>query len=288
MSDYPYFSELIQEVVVRFPIQKKAIELFAFPQGDDYWKFGERVSVGVSKMRDVSPADAYRQLCLDLMTEQRHFDRTGEYRQTQRGANDQIYSQPDTMRPYVVGLMLSYLFWQNHYEMMKFYIAHLPQSPRYVLDVGAGHGLFSVEMLRENPEVYLDIVDISEASLQLTHETLQAMGVYPAKVLFRHGDFLTETFGEHGYDFLIMGEIIEHVEDVQGFLQKASSLLRHGGKIFLSTCANCPAPDHVYQFHSVNEIRETIYRSGLVINSDLALPTLSTTVNYCAILSREI
>lgn len=282
---YPNFVGLQHNVVQMNPLQKRAILKFVDDQDEVYWKTGERISIAINRIAKDSSVLSYTKLCADLIKEQSLYNKTKSYRlKNQNDANDTVYSQR-TMRQYVIGLLMSYLFWPNHYKMLEFYWECLPDNPKHVLDVGAGHGLFSAEMLRHSSDSYLDIVDISDESLTLTNEMLSHMGVYPAKVSFRKGDFLKESLSEKGYDFIILGEIVEHVDDPMSFLLKAKSLLTCEGVIFLSTCANCPAPDHIYQFHSVDEIRDLIHKTGMVIERDLSLPTDSTTINYCAKLS---
>ena len=69
------------------------------------------------------------------------------------------------------------------------------------------------------------------------------------------------------------------------------------GKIFLSTCVDCPTIDHVYHFKSVKEIEDLIRSSGLTIKNRMVLPVedlpmkeiirRKITINYCALLSKN-
>ncbi len=74
------------------------------------------------------------------------------------------------------------------------------------------------------------------------------------------------------FDFITMGEVIEHVEDPKPLLQNISRLLKPQGKAFLTTCANSPAIDHIYLFHNVEEIRELFSNCGLEIVEEIILP----------------
>jgi cyclopropane fatty-acyl-phospholipid synthase-like methyltransferase len=101
-------------------------------------------------------------------------------------------------------------------------------------------------------------------------------------------------FQESGFDFIIMGEVLEHVNNAPDFMLRTKKLLNRGGSIYLSTCANSPALDHVYHFKSADEIRDLITSHGFRIVKDLALPAEDvpqerwaselTTINYCALL----
>ena len=109
----------------------------------------------------------------------------------------------------------------------------------------------------------------------------------------RNIDILNMDF-EEKYDFITMGEVLEHVIHPEKLLIKLKQLLNPKGRIYISTCVNCPAIDHVYHFKKVEEIREMIQACGLKIESELVLPVeelpmeeivrKKVTINYCSIL----
>jgi len=270
--------------------QGRNIRLFMAMQDADYLKFAEDISErAVSLAGGIElAAEAYNQVCADILREQIRYSRTGTYfLQTAQQANDSIYSQP-SMREYAIGLLLSYIFWPNHYKMWRFYEKHIRDIPvTRVLEIGAGHGLFSAHMIKKSPESQLDIIDISKLSVILSCDMMRAHGALSDNVKFVVGDFLSVDLSDQ-YDFLIMGEVLEHVDKAHEFLRRAYDALRSGGKAYLSTCSNCPALDHVWHFHSVNEIRRMIDDAGFMVWADLILPVSSfpDTTNYCAILEK--
>jgi 2-polyprenyl-3-methyl-5-hydroxy-6-metoxy-1,4-benzoquinol methylase len=72
----------------------------------------------------------------------------------------------------------------------------------------------------------------------------------------------------HPYDFITIGEVIEHLEDPLAMLRKVHRLLRPGGAAFISTPVNAPTLDHIYLFHNVDEIRDLIAEAGLQIRDE--------------------
>lgn len=214
------------------------------------------------------------------MREQIMFDRTGKYScQDAQQAYRFIYTQ-EAMRVYIEGLMLTYLFWPNHYAMMEFYQSHiLKDKPKKVLEVGAGHGLFSSELLREI-DADVTIVDISPISIETCREMV------PAGVDFNLTDYITWNIVDT-FDFIVMGEVLEHVDDPSLFLRKTYSALSDNGSVYLTTCAECPAVDHVYRFKTVDEIREIVTKCGFFIEKELVLSAPPTTINYAAILRKH-
>jgi 2-polyprenyl-3-methyl-5-hydroxy-6-metoxy-1,4-benzoquinol methylase len=301
-EQYPELHSILDLVAAQNPLQRKRITAFLATQGDEYWTFAEELSrtLNQSFLRDdaarAEAARSYNRMCMDILREQIRFKKTGVYLLDSAGeANATVYSQDHVMRYYIVGLLLSYLFWPNHYQMFRFFREHLgTRRIARCLEVGVGHGLFTAEVMRRNPGVEVTLVDISQTSLDLAREMLDTFRLDASRVRFVHGDYLTTSLGEGEYDMLIMGEVLEHVNDAPEFLRRARQLIRPDGTIFMSTCANCPAVDHVYHFHNVPEIRSLIAGAALSILDELKLPAEPVpepqwekelvTVNYSAIL----
>ena len=70
---------------------------------------------------------------------------------------------------------------------------------------------------------------------------------------------------EGKFDFISMGEVLEHVEQPLELLLKLKSILNSNGHIFLTTPTNAPAMDHIYLFKNDAEIREMIESAGFRI-----------------------
>jgi 2-polyprenyl-3-methyl-5-hydroxy-6-metoxy-1,4-benzoquinol methylase len=69
-----------------------------------------------------------------------------------------------------------------------------------------------------------------------------------------------------------MGEVIEHVNDAPALMRRARDLLNPGGRLYLTTCANCPAADHIYYFGSADHIRAMLSDAGFDIADEVVLP----------------
>jgi 2-polyprenyl-3-methyl-5-hydroxy-6-metoxy-1,4-benzoquinol methylase len=302
-QDYPELMRIIRVISAENPLQRKRINAFISRQDVDYWTFAEELSrtLNSSFLRDdqmrVEAGRSYNQMCMDILREQIRFRKTGTYLLDDAHlANETVYSQKSVMRYYMVGLLLSYLFWPNHFQMFSFFKDHLREiRVERCLEVGVGHALFTVEMMRRFSNSEITLVDISPTSIELAKEMLATFRLDSSRVRFVLGDYLKVSLDADQFDFIIMGEVLEHVNDAPGFLVRARQLLRPGGTVFLSTCANCPAVDHVYHFHNVDEIRALIRSVGLSIVRDTALPAEDVpeakwqdqlvTINYSAILS---
>jgi ubiquinone/menaquinone biosynthesis C-methylase UbiE len=139
----------------------------------------------------------------------------------------------------------------------------------------------------------MTVIDISKTSLNLAREMLATFHITSPSVRFTLGDYLKTQINEK-FDFILMGEVLEHVNDAPDFMRRTRQLIQQNGTVFLSTCVNCPAIDHVYHFHNLEEIRVLLQEAGFSILRELALPAEAVseamweeelvTINYCAIL----
>ncbi len=306
MNDYPEFMRMVELVSSLNPLQRKRINHFISRQDQEYWEYAEDIcrTLGRSFLKTnagrVTAASAYNRMTLDFLAEQIRFKKTGVYLLNDaKVARANVYDQPEVMRYYMVGLFLSYLLWPNHFKMLQFFKTYIQGSPtveRY-LEIAPGHGLFAAETLRRFPGLRATLLDISKTSIQVTSEILATFQIDSSRFDFIHGDFLTVPMEGGDFDFISMGEVLEHVNDALGFLERACRLLKDDGRIFMTTCTNSPALDHIYHFHNTNEIRDLIHQAGLRILREKALPAEAVpeerceaeliTINYCAILAKR-
>ena len=133
--------------------------------------------------------------------------------------------------------------------------------------MGGGHGLYLRAFCSEaNSNAKVDVVDISPTSLRLCQEMAAAPNAE-----FILGD--VHDFSRAQYDFITMGEVLEHVEDPIKLLRKLRTLCCPGGSIFVTTPTNAPAIDHIYLFETVQDIRDVIGQAGLEILNEIQVET---------------
>lgn len=301
----PELFKIVKLISEQNPLQKKRIRLFLEKQSDEYFDFAEDLSSILNQnfMRTeeerIEAARSYNKMCHDFLAAQIQFKKTGKYPISDaQVARRQVYDELEVMEYYMVGLLLSYLLWPNHYELFRFFLNHLRQREiGSYLEVGVGHGLFTSTMQKQYPGIETTIIDISETSIKTAKKVLKAFNPNTEALRFIHGDYLDTPTESFQFDFIIMGEVLEHVNDGFQFMSKTKSLLKPGGSVYMSTAANSPALDHVLHFHNVEEIRRMMDDAGFRIESELALPAEDipeqrweeelVTINYCAILKHK-
>ena len=223
--------------------------------------------------------DCYLRMLADFTIETMRFRETGEYgSKSFAEVEARVYSQPDVMEYYMHGLLLSQFLWKHHYEMLGFFseeLAKRKDAIKNYLEIGGGHGLQVTEAIKLiGQDATFTVVDISSTSLELARRLVANPGVnYILCDVFKYQP-------EKQFDFITIGEVLEHLEDPQALLRHAARLLTDTGTLFITTPANAPAIDHIYLFHNADDIRNLINDSGFTIVSEF--------VRYAEDVSREV
>ncbi len=213
-------------------------------------------------------ASDYLKMIKDMRTEGLYFYKHGKYRcDNQAIANEYVYSKPEVMTYYMNALLVSQVMWKHHFNIFMYFQSHLKplfknHSSLSILDIGPGHGFFSYLTKKEFPDYEkIDIVDISDTSLQMTKNII---GFDEHKIKYFKQDIF-EYDNSNKYDFIVLGEVIEHLDNPKQILRKLSKLLKPNGILWLTTPTNSPALDHVYLFKTKEDVFSLIDESALTI-----------------------
>jgi len=306
--NYPNFSRFI-EAVKKSPFQKKKIEQYLLTRDENYFSEAEEFAVMYAGYLESQKIDlqyavqAYQKLCNDMMKCQIFFMKTGKYSTVSSDAdqaNDNIYKNEEVMKLYMIGLALSQFLWPSHYEIYTCLLDSLKSRSKVIknyLEIGPGHGLFLNKALEiMSPDALATAVDISKTSIDITRSIINYLRPNASNVVYHNIDMLKLDLN-NSFDFITMGEVLEHVNFPKVLLSKLRDLLAQDGRAFVSTCVNCPAIDHVYHFKTVDEIRVMFNECGLEIDEERIQPVedlpfeeimeKKITINYCAILKKS-
>ncbi len=270
-----YVNEICQKIEVLNPVHSKKLKKNIASFDNRYFEaannFFEKYLLILSeenKTLDYA-LDCYLNMISDMNIETVEFVRTGKYSSsTFQEVNSRVYARPETMEYYMHGLIMSQFLWKHHYLMFDYFVNTLPayrEKTHSYLEIGAGHGLFlskALEILDDKTS--FTVVDISKTSIEMAEKFSN-----DKRVLFHTKDIFD--FGsDTRYDFITMGEVLEHVEDPLGLLVKLKDLLAENGTVFITTPTNAPAIDHIYLFNSVAEIQELLKAAGFKIRSEMS------------------
>jgi hypothetical protein len=228
---------------------------------------------------------AYLTIVGDTFREELYFREAGRYRfSTFAQARAAVYDNPVYMRDYMIGLALSSFWWANHTALRRFFDAQLPRlkaKSGLYREVGPGHGMYFLEAMRHCAFAVYEGIDISPTSINLTRRIVESgfFGEFPRARLV-HADFLAGGALERS-SALVMGEVLEHVENPGVFLRRAHDTLTDDGIFFLTTCINAPAVDHLYNPESVGSLEALFRQHRFAIVDRCVIPRDGASLEQC-------
>lgn len=279
-------SEFVRFVVAEFPVHRAFLEIaIERATEDERQRLGMYLRFCQSQGRDLRYlATCYLTIVGDTLDEQEYFAEHKRYRHsTFAEVADHVYHDADYMERYMYGLAISTFVWPNHVEIARFFRATFPRSRsgRY-LEVGPGHGYLLLTAIELGSYDEYIGVDLSATSIAQTGAIVRHFAP-DATVQLEQRDFLApDGFREGSFDAIVMGEVLEHVEDPGSFLRRVRSLAARDAYVFVTTCVNAPAIDHIYLWRSTDELERLITDSGLAIVTPLRLPYEGTTLGESA------
>ncbi len=230
-------------------------------------------------------AECYNTVVQDIFVEQIHFMRHKRYRHfSYADVAAAVYEDPQYMAKYIYGLSLTLFLWSIHRQLKRFFEETLPKDERgEYLEIGPGHGWYLMTALTKTAYTRFLGVDVSQKSIEICANILESgcFGQFTNYTL-RCADFVTADFEGRKFDALVMGEVLEHVEVPVAFLRRVKEITRPQSHIFISTCMNAPAIDHISLFSSLDHLESVIDSAGLRIARRCLLPYPGLTVEETA------
>ena len=141
--------------------------------------------------------------------------------------------------------------WYKHYTMSEYYSLWAiiedrisKNIPKLIIDIGCGPGQFASFLVDMNYKNYLGL-DFSKTAIE------QAKKICPDFEFLIADIFETDVLSVKDYELIICTEVLEHVDNDFGVLEKIKR-----GTRFLGTVPNFPFPSHVRYFNNANEVHD--------------------------------
>lgn len=229
-------------------------------------------------------ASCYNTITIDTQMEQIYFRRHGKYRHSSfKEVADLVYFDAEYMKKYMYGLALTSFVWASHAAMREFFVSTFPKGRRGTyLEIGPGHGFYFRQAAALGSFGRMIGVDISPASIEMSRDLMR---YYPLKtgpeVDIREADFLQFSSDTGAFSCIVMGEVLEHVEEPGLFLRKIAELSEANTHIYITTCLNAPAIDHIFLFSTLSQLEQLVGDSGLEIADRFVAPHAGKSVAEC-------
>lgn len=226
-------------------------------------------------------SDCYLTIVGDTLREQIYFQKNKHYRySTFAEVADSVYFNEEYMSFYMYGLAITSYLWPNHLDLFRFFRETLPKDKQgKYLEIGPGHGYFLLTAMERSAYEDFIGVDISETSIAMTKALIDHFSKGEKKGFeLQCMDFLKCDLPDEGFDAVVMGEVLEHVEQPELFMKQIARIAKPDGHIFVTTCLNAPAVDHIYLFKDPEQLVKLFDDCGLKIKKELIRPYEGKTV----------
>lgn len=279
-----YVSKLVTIIVQANPLYGNGINnaLVSLEQGEmqdleDYLVFCLDQGLSIDYL-----AECYLTLMADVLRESIYFQEHRKYRYSSFAeVASSVYYNDKYMSLYMHGVVISQFFWPNHIAFFRFFRNTLPREKKgNYLEIGPGHGYFFRKAVDLTSYTHFMGIDLSETSIRQT-KALVGKSNTKKKICFHCVDFLQYPLQASGFDAIVMGEMLEHVENPQDFLKKIAVIAKKKAYIFVTTCINAPITDHIYLFKDTQQIEDLFSDCGLHIKQQCILPFVGKTLQEC-------
>jgi predicted RNA methylase len=203
-------------------------------------------------------AHGYAEYCVGVAKAKGIYERAGRYTpESMPEILSGVYESEGYMIPYMWAAILIYPFWPSmigHIEMFRNdFVRKLPKNAN-VVEVAAGHGVLSLLVAEERPDVQVEGADISPPAVAVANRLLAASG-HAGRVKFTVKDALNgdDHSGDGKCQGLISAMLAEHLMDPKPLFSSISRQVARDGMVFFSTALESPQRDHVYEYNNESQ-----------------------------------
>ncbi len=207
-----------------------------------------------------------------VLEETYYFVKHGRYRNAFFDeVNSIVYQNEEYMKKYMLGLSISDYIWIQHLKMIRWFKKKLAEfegsslkGKSSYLEIGPGLGQYLMKALDHESFCGYLAVDLSPVSVEQCRRFLSYCGMDRKECRILNIDFF-EFSSDRQFDFIVMGEVLEHVEQPSVMLEKMCALLADQGTAFVTTVINSPAADHIYLFRTKEQVLEMACAAGFCV-----------------------
>jgi 2-polyprenyl-3-methyl-5-hydroxy-6-metoxy-1,4-benzoquinol methylase len=140
-----------------------------------------------------------------------------------------------------------------------------------ILDLGCGTGWFTAQLARYGQAIG---IDLSETAIAAARER------YP-QATFLVGDLFQMSLPPEDFDVVVSQEVIAHVADQVGYLERAAQLLKRGGYVIVTTANKFvmervdwpPQPSgHIEQWLNMKDLKRLLRTRFRILRATSILP----------------
>lgn len=213
-------------------------------------------------------AHGYAEYCVGVAKANRIYEKTGRYTpESMPEIVSRVYEDESYMIPYMWAAILIYPFWPSmigHIEMFRdSFIRKLPKNGT-VTELAAGHGVLSLLVAEERPDVEIESSDISPPAVAVANRLLAVSG-HADRVRFAVKDALNGSSNQK-WQGIISAMLAEHLIDPKPLFKAICNQIAPGALVFFSTALESPQRDHVYEYNLESQPLQMAENAGLRVS----------------------
>jgi 2-polyprenyl-3-methyl-5-hydroxy-6-metoxy-1,4-benzoquinol methylase len=214
-------------------------------------------------------ARGYAEYCVGVAKANRLYEVAGHYTpETMPEIVSGVYEDESYMVPYMWAAILIYPFWPSmigHIALFRDdFIRKLPPNAT-ITELAAGHGVLSLLVAEERPDVQIESSDISPPAVAVANRLLAASG-HSGRVKFTVQDALNGDGTSKAYQGIISAMLAEHLSDPKPLFKTLRRQIAPDGMVFFSTALESPQRDHVYEYNQESQPLQMAENCGLRVS----------------------
>jgi hypothetical protein len=197
-------------------------------------------------------ARGYAEYCVGVAKAKAIYEREGRYTpERMPEIMSGVYEHEGYMIPYMWAAILIYPFWPSmtsHIAMFRDeFVRRLPRNAK-VLELACGHGVLSLLVAEERPDLQIEGSDISPPAIAVANRLLSVSG-HAGRVRFEVKDALKFDDGDDRYQGVISAMLAEHLPAPAPLFSTLAHRVTRDGMVFFSTALESPQRDHVFEYN---------------------------------------
>jgi SAM-dependent methyltransferase len=152
------------------------------------------------------------------------------------------------------------------YHLFRSKFLPLLSAPLAGVEIGFGEGFYLWELYNHVPGISFTGFDISEHAIAFASMLFEYADIPASNYRLALGDINDRLpVEDESFDFGILAEVIEHIENPQKGLLEMARILKPGACLYLSTVKDSNHMDHITNFESPEAVESLLNDSGFTV-----------------------
>lgn len=181
----------------------------------------------------------------------------------------------------MLGLSLAEYLWETTLRIHRFFEKEIRNAyGDCYLEIGPGHGKYFGEAYELGQFKRYVGIDVSQTAIAMTESHMKRCK--RSQSASKDYELICEdviSWDTHEkYDFIVIQEVLEHLEDPLGMLKKLRELLSLNGKAYVLMPICAPSAQHIFLFRDTDHVRDLVGQAGLEIVKEEYITANSVTI----------